>query len=122
MKEIISILLIVMSCKSYSQSEKLIGEWGNCKDVCNGITTMKNVCTKFEFKSDETLLIIYPEYREKLSWKIENQNISFSSSSDAKSDMFSIGELYDLNFNDNFEQLIICEKKDKECYIVLGRK
>ena len=114
--------MIILSFKSYSQSEKLIGKWGNCVSSCDGISLNKNVCTKVEFKSDQTLLIIFPGRKENLIWKIENQNLSFlNSNKEEESSLFSISKLYVFKFKDNFNELIISEKANENCFIILGK-
>lgn len=112
----------MLSFKSYSQSEKLIGKWINCISSCDGMQISKNVCTKVEFKSDKTLLITYPGRKENLMWKIENQNLSFfNTNKDEESSLFLISELYFFKFNNNFEELIISEKANENCFIILGK-
>ena len=110
----------MLSFKSYSQSEKLIGKWGNCVSFCDGMQINKNVCTKVEFKSDQTLLITYPGRKENLIWKIENQNLSFSNSNkEDENSLLLISKLYVFEFNDNFDELIISEKANENCFIIL---
>ena len=106
----------------YSQSEKLIGKWGNCVSSCDGMQINKNVCTKVEFKSDQTLLITFPGRKENLIWKIENQNLSFFNTiKDEESSLFGIFELNIFKFNDNFDELIISEKANDDCFLILGK-
>ena len=113
---------MILSFNSYSQSEKLIGKWGNCASSCDGMQINKNVCTKVEFKSDQSLLITYPGRKEKLIWKIEDQNLSFlNSNKEEESSLFSISELYVFKFKDNFNELIISEKANENCFIILGK-
>lgn len=120
MKKIAFIFFIILSFKAYSQSEKLIGKWGNCVSSCDGMQINKNVCTKVEFKSDQTLLIIFPGRKENLIWKIENQNLSFlNTNKGEESDLFLISKLYVFKFNDKFNELIISEKANENCFIVL---
>ncbi|WP_291098908.1 MULTISPECIES: hypothetical protein [unclassified Flavobacterium] len=122
MKKVAIIFLIILSFKSYSQSEKVIGKWINCVSSCDGIQINKNVCTNVEFKSDQTLLITYPGRKENLIWKIENQNLSFlNSNKEEESSLFLISELYVFKFNDNFDELIISEKANENCFIILGK-
>ena len=112
--------MIIFSFKAYSQSEKLIAKWGNCVSSCDGMQINKNVCTKVEFKSDQTLLIIFPGRKENLIWKIENQNLSFlNTNKGEESDLFLISKLYVFKFNDKFNELIITEKANENCFIVL---
>jgi hypothetical protein len=112
----------MLSFDLYSQSEKVIGKWGNCVSSCNGMQINKNVCTKVEFKSDQTLLITFPGRKENLIWKIENQDISFlNSSKGEESDLFLISKLYVFKFKDNFNELIISEKANENCFIILGK-
>ena len=120
MKKVAFLFLIMLSFKSYSQSEKLIGKWGNCVSFCDGMQINKNVCTKVEFKSDQTLLITYPGRKENLIWKIENQNLSFSNSNkEDENSLLLISKLYVFEFNDNFDELIISEKANENCFIIL---
>jgi hypothetical protein len=122
LKKVAFIFLIIFSFKSYSQSEKIIGKWGNCVSSCDGMQINKNVCTKVEFKSDQTLLITFPDRKENLIWKIENQNLSFlNSNKGEESDLFLISELYFFKFNDNFNELIISEKANANCFVLLGK-
>lgn len=122
MKKIAFVFFIILSLNSYSQSEKIIGKWGNCVSSCDGITINKNVCTKVEFKSDQTLLITFPGRMENLIWKIENQDLSFlNSNKDEESGLFLISELYVFKFNDNFNELIISEKANENCFFILGK-
>ena len=114
--------MIILSFNSYSQSEKLIGKWGNCVSSCNGISITKNVCTKFEFKSDQTLLITLPGRKENLIWETKNQNLSFfNTKKDEESSLFLISELYVFKFNNNFDELIVSEKANEKCFIILGK-
>ena len=122
MKKIAFIFIFILSFNSYSQSEKLIGKWGNCVSSCDGISINKNVCTKVEFKSDQTLLITYPGRKENLIWKIENQDLSFSNSNkEEENSLFVISKLYVFKFNDNFDELIISEKANEDWFIILGK-
>lgn len=114
--------MIILSFKSYSQSEKVIGKWINCVSSCKGMQINKNVCTKVEFKSDQSLLITYPGRKENLNWKIENQNLSFSNSNkEEESSLFLISKLYVFKFNGNFDELIISEKVNENCFLILGK-
>jgi hypothetical protein len=122
LKKIAFVFFIILSLNSYSQSEKIIGKWGNCVSSCDDITINKNVCTKVEFKSDQTLLITFPGRMENLIWKIENQDLSFlNSNKDEESGLFLISELYVFKFNDNFNELIISEKANENCFLILGK-
>ena len=113
---------MILSLNSYSQSEKLIGKWINCVSSCDGMQINKNVCTKIEFKSDQSLVITYPGRKENLIWKIENQNLSFSNiNKEEESSLFLISKLYVFKFNDNFDELRISEKANNDCFIILGK-
>ena len=82
----------------------------------------KNVCTKVEFNSDQSLLITYPGRKENMIWKIENQNLSFfNTNKEEESSLFLISKLYVFKFDDNFDELIISEKANENCYIILGK-
>lgn len=112
----------MLSFNSYSQSEKIIGKWGNCVSSCDGMSINKNVCTKVEFKSDQTLFITFPGRKENLIWKIENQNLSFlNSNKEEESSLFLISKLYIFKFNDSFDELTISEKANENCFIILGK-
>jgi hypothetical protein len=122
LKKVAFIFLIILSFKSYSQSERVIGKWINCVSSCEGMQINKNVCTKVEFKSDQSLLITFPGRTEKLIWKIENKDLFFlNSKKGEESDLFLLSELYVFKFNDNFNELIISEKANKNCFIILGK-
>jgi hypothetical protein len=113
---------MILSLNSYSQSEKLIGKWGNCVSSCDGMQINKNVCSKVEFKSDRSLIITYPGRKENLIWKIENQNLSFlNTNKEEESSLFLISKLYVFKFNDNFNELIISEKTNDNCFIILEK-
>ncbi len=122
MKKVVFIFLMILSFDSYSQSEKVIGKWINCVSSCDGMQINKNVCTKVEFKSDQSLLITFPGRKENLIWKIENQNLSFlNSNKEQESSLFVISKLYIFKFNDSFDELTISEKANENCFIVLGK-
>jgi len=122
LKKVVFIFLMILSFDSYSQSEKVIGKWINCVSSCDGMQINKNVCTKVEFKSDQSLLITFPGRKENLIWKIENQNLSFlNSNKEQESSLFVISKLYIFKFNDSFDELTISEKANENCFIVLGK-
>lgn len=122
MKKLIFLFTLLFTSLSYSQSDKIIGEWANCSSICNGVTINRNVCSKIEFKSNQTLIITLPNAVENLKWKIAGNEITFISlDKDEKSVTFSNSKIYILKFNETFTALTINEKEKEECSDLLFR-
>ncbi len=114
--------MLFFTMSLYSQTEKLIGKWGNCKSVCNGMTVMKNVCSEIEFKKNQTVVISNSGgIRENYKWKIKNNQIRFINLSRKKYATFSESKVYKLIFNKSSSELVISEKENGKCYDVLSR-
>jgi membrane glycosyltransferase len=120
-KKIIFLFALLFSIVSYSQSDKLIGKWGNCSSTCDGLTINKNVCTEMEFKSNQTAIITYPGYVENLKWQMAGNEITFISLVKVESVTFSNSKIYILKFNETFTVLKVSEKGKEECYDLLSR-
>ncbi|HEU4791780.1 MAG TPA: hypothetical protein VFS71_18995 [Flavobacterium sp.] len=122
MKKLIFLFTLLFTLLSYSQSDKLIGEWTNCSSICNGVTASRNVCSKIEFKSNQTVIITQPSKVENLNWKIAGNEITFISlDEDPKNVTFSNSKIYILKFNETFTVLTVNEKGKEECYDLLLR-
>ncbi|EKT4550808.1 hypothetical protein JE952_002465 [Flavobacterium psychrophilum] len=122
MKKLILLSSFLFSLISYSQTEKLIGEWTNCESTCDGITMNRNVCTKIEFKSNHTAIITYPGAVENLKWKLTDNVITFASiEKEEKNSLFSSSKTYLLIFNATFKELSIMEQGKEKCYELLLR-
>jgi hypothetical protein len=122
LKKLIFLFTLLFTSLSYSQSDKLIGEWTNCSSTCNGVTTSRNVCSKMEFKSNQTVIITQPSAVENLKWKIEGNEITFISlDKNVKNATFSNSKIYILKFNEAFTVLTLNEKEKEECYDLLSR-
>ena len=62
-----------------SSKQNIIGEWGNCCDISNGLAITRNVCDKFIFDKDHTVQVIHPSSDiETLQWFISNDTIQFT--------------------------------------------
>ena len=122
LKKFIFPFTLLFTILSYSQSDKLIGEWTNCSSICNGVTVSGNVCFKIEFKSNQTVIITQPRKVENLKWKIVDNEITFISLDiDEKNATFSNSKIYILKFNEAFTVLSVNEKGKEECYDLLLR-
>lgn len=124
MKKIIFLFTVIFTIQSFSQSEKLIGKWGNCSSTCNGTTVTKNVCAEIEFKLNHTVSIgQLGKVGENLNWKITGNEITFLNLSRKKrSKTFSESKIYILKFNESFTELKITEKGKEKCYDLLWRE
>jgi hypothetical protein len=122
LKKLIFLFALLFTSLSYSQSDKLIGEWTNCSSICNGVTTSRNVCFKIEFKSNQTVIITQPSSVENLNWKIVGNEITFISLDKGEKNVtFSNSKIYILKFNEAFTMLTLNEKGKEECYDLLSR-
>ena len=114
--------MLLFTISAYSQTEKLIGKWENCKWICNGMTAMKHVCSEIEFKKNQTVVISNSGViGESYKWKIKNNQIRFINLSRKKNATFSESKVYKLIFNKSSNELVIREKENGKCYDVLSR-
>lgn len=122
MKRLIFLFTVLFTSLSYSQSDKLIGKWTNCSSICDGVITNRNVCSKIEFKSNQTVIITQPSAVENLKWKIAGNEITFISlDKDEKNVTFSNSKIYILKFNETFTVLTLSVKGNEKCYDLLLR-
>jgi hypothetical protein len=120
-KKIIFQFVLLFTIISYSQSDNLMGKWGNCSSTCDGLTMKKNVCTEMEFKSNQTAIITYSGHIENLKWQITGNEITFICLDKVESVTFSNSKIYILKFNETFTVLTVNKKGKEECYDLLEK-
>jgi hypothetical protein len=87
----------------------LISEWTTCTTMSSTgdsiICIMANLCTKINFKADNTVIVTKPSYvTETLQWKASNNKVTLTNINPANKD--------NVYFNDGIYEMTFTEKKE----------